>query len=89
MIFKKYRVTNVREVAQLTEILKHKFQAKAQRIRRYKKRETQYIQNKCSKKTPKDLQKVGHKEYRCQRCQRNERAEWIRRKERRKICNMD
>jgi len=41
-IFQKYRVTNAREVAQLTETLKQKMQAKAQRIRRYEKRETQY-----------------------------------------------
>ncbi len=45
-IFPKYRVTNRREVAQLTETLKQKVQAKAQRIRRYEKRETQYSQNK-------------------------------------------
>jgi len=44
-IFQKYRVTNAREVAQLTETLKQKVQAKAQRIRRYEKRETQYSQN--------------------------------------------
>ena len=44
-IFQKYRVTNAREVAQLTETLKQKVQAKAQRIRRYQKRETQYSQN--------------------------------------------
>ena len=37
-IFKKYRVTNAREVAQLTETLKQKVQAKAQRIRRYEKK---------------------------------------------------
>jgi len=37
-IFKMYRVTNAREVAQLTETLKKKVQAKAQRIRRYEKR---------------------------------------------------
>ena len=48
-IFKKYRVTNAREVAQLTETLKQKVQAKAQRIRRYEKRETQYSQNKMFK----------------------------------------
>jgi len=60
-IFKKCRVTNVRKVAQLTEILKHKLQAKVQRIRRYKKRETQYIQNKCSKKTPKIYRNLGTK----------------------------
>ena len=40
-IFKKYRVTNAREVVQLTETLKQKVQAKTQRIRRYEKRETQ------------------------------------------------
>jgi len=38
-------MTNTREVAQLTETLKQKVQAKAQ-IRRYEKRETQYSQNK-------------------------------------------
>ena len=36
-IFRKYRVTNDREVAQLTETLKQKVQEKAQRIRRYEK----------------------------------------------------
>ena len=39
-------MTNAREVVQLTETLKRKVQAKAQRIRRYEKRETQYSQNK-------------------------------------------
>jgi len=48
-IFKNYRVTNAREVAQVTETLKQKVQAKAQRIRRYEKRETQYSQNKMFK----------------------------------------
>ena len=42
-------MTNAREVAQLTETLKQKVQAKAQRIRRYEKRETQYSQNKMFK----------------------------------------
>jgi hypothetical protein len=37
-IFQKYRVTNAREVAQLTETLEKKVQAKAQRIRRYEKK---------------------------------------------------
>ena len=37
-IFQKYTMTNAREVAQLTETLKHKVQAKAQRITRYKKK---------------------------------------------------
>jgi hypothetical protein len=48
-IFKKYRVTNATEVAQLTETLKQKVQTKAQRLRRYEKRETQYSQNKMFK----------------------------------------
>jgi len=52
-IFQKYRVTNAREVAQLTETLKQKVQAKAQRIRRYEKRETQYSQNKMFKEDTK------------------------------------
>jgi hypothetical protein len=34
-IFRKYRVTNAREVAQLTETLRQKVQAKAQSIRTY------------------------------------------------------
>jgi hypothetical protein len=34
-IFQKYGVTNAREFAQLTETVKQKVQAKAQRIRRY------------------------------------------------------
>ena len=38
-------MTNAREVAQLTETLKQKVQSKAQRIRRYEKKETQYSQN--------------------------------------------
>ena len=46
-------MTNAREVAQLTEVLKHKVQAKDQRIRRYEKRETQYIQNKMFKEETK------------------------------------
>jgi len=52
-IFKKYRVTNAREVAQLTETLKQKVQAKSQRIRRYEKRETQYSQSKMFKEDTK------------------------------------
>ena len=54
-IFFKNIVTNAREVAQLTETLKQKVQAKAQRIRRYEKRETQYSQNKMFKKTLKNF----------------------------------
>ena len=52
-IFKKYRVTNAREVAQFTETLKQKVQVKAQRTRRYEKTETQYIQNKMFKEDTK------------------------------------
>jgi len=52
-IFQKYIVTNAREVAQLTETLRQKVQAKAQRIRRYEKRETQYSQNKMFKEDTK------------------------------------
>ena len=48
-VFQKYRVTNAREVAQLTETLKQEVQAKAQRIRRYEKRETQNSQKKMFK----------------------------------------
>ena len=51
--FKKYSVTDAREVGQLTETLKQKVQAKAQRIRRYEKRETQYSQNKMFKEDTK------------------------------------
>jgi folate-dependent tRNA-U54 methylase TrmFO/GidA len=52
-IFQKYRVTNTREVAGLTETLKQKVQAKAQNIRRYEKKETQYIQIKMFKEDTK------------------------------------
>jgi hypothetical protein len=52
-IFKKYRVTNTKEVAQLTETLRQKVQAKARRLRRYEKRETQYSQNKMFKEDTK------------------------------------
>jgi len=55
-------VTNAREVAHLTETLKQKAQAKAQRIRRYKKRETQYSQNKMFKEdTKKFYRNLGMK----------------------------
>ena len=45
-IFRKYRMTNTRKVAQLTETFEQKVHAKAQRIRRYEKRETLHSQNK-------------------------------------------
>ena len=46
-------MTNAREVAQLTETLKQKVQAKVQRMRRYEKRETQCSQNKMFKEDTK------------------------------------
>jgi len=52
-VFQKYRMTNAREVAQLTETLKQKVQSKSQRIRWYEKRETQYSQNKMFKEDTK------------------------------------
>jgi hypothetical protein len=52
---KNYRVTNAREFAQLTETIKQKVQAKAQRIKRYEKRETRCIQNKMFKENTKEL----------------------------------
>ena len=55
---KKYRVTNAREVAQLTEPLKQKVQAKAQRSRKYGKRKTQYGQNKMFKEDTKKCHKT-------------------------------
>jgi hypothetical protein len=48
-------VTNTREVAELTETLKQKVQAKAQSIRQYKKMETQYIQNNTFKEDTKEF----------------------------------
>jgi len=55
-------VTNARDVAQLTETLKQIVQAKAQRIRRYKKRETQYCQSKMFKEdTKKFYRNLGMK----------------------------
>jgi hypothetical protein len=55
-------VTNAREVAQLTETLKQKVQAKTQRIRRYEKRVTQYSQNKMFKEdTKKFYRNLGMK----------------------------
>jgi len=54
-IFQKHRVTNAWEVARLTETLKQKVQARAQRIKRYEKRETQYSQNKMFKEDTKQF----------------------------------
>jgi hypothetical protein len=105
---KKYSVTNAREVGQLTETLKQKVQAKAQRIRRYEKRETQYSQNKMFKEdTKKFYRNLGMKNIEARESpsvaeaetywkslwgeepQNNERAEGIRRKQKRKISLMD
>ena len=55
-------MTNAREVVQLTKTLKQKVQAKAQRIRKYEKRETQYSQNKTLKEdTKKFYRNLGMK----------------------------
>jgi hypothetical protein len=54
-IFQKYKATNAIEIAQLTEELKQKVQAKAQRMRRYEKRKKQYIQNKMFKEDTKQF----------------------------------
>jgi len=50
-IFQKYRVTNAGEFAQLTETLKQKVQAKAQKSRRYEKREPNIVRIRCLNKT--------------------------------------
>jgi hypothetical protein len=94
---------NVREVAQLTETLKQKVQAKAQRLRRYEKRETQYSENKMFKEDTKRFYKnLGMKNLEAKEppfmaeaetywkslqgegAQHNERAECIRREQKRK-----
>ena len=59
-IFKKYGVTNAREVAQLTETLKQKVQAKAQKLEGMKKGKPSVVRIRCLKKALKILQKPGH-----------------------------
>jgi hypothetical protein len=54
-IKQKYRVTNAREVAQLTETLKQKVQAKAQKLEGMKKGKPSIVRIRCLKKTPKDF----------------------------------
>jgi len=107
-IFQKYSVTNASDVGHLTETLKQKVQAKAHRIRRYEKRETQYSQNKMFKEdTLKFYRNLGMKNIEAreppsvaeaetywkslcgEEAQHNERAEWIRREQKRKISFMD
>ena len=101
-IFKKYGVTNAREFAQLTETVKQKVQAKAQRIRRYKKRVTQYSQDKKFKVDKKNYSNLGYRTPRLRQkysltgshCGLKKHSimkerEWIRSEERRKISNMD
>ena len=101
-------MTNAREVAQLTETLKQKVQAKAQGIRRYEKRETRYSQNKMFKEdTKKFYRNLGMKNIEArespsmaeaetywkslwgEEAQHNERAEWIRREQKRKDSHID
>jgi len=107
-IFQKYKVTNAREIAQLIETLKSKVQAKAQRIRRYEKRETQYNHNKMFKEDTKKFYRnlsikntedreppsmteaeTSWKSLWGEEAQHNERAQQIRRDEKRKIRYMD
>ena len=99
---------NAREVGQLTETLKQKVQAKAQRIRRYEKREAQYSQNKMFKEdTKRFYRNLGMKNIEArephsmaeaetywkslwgEEAPHNERAEWIRKQQKRKISLMD
>jgi hypothetical protein len=101
-------VTTAGEVAQLTESLKQKVQAKAQRIRRYEKRESYYIRNKMFKEdTKKFYRDLGMKNIEAreppfmaeeetywkslwgEEAQHNERAEWVRREQKRKVSHMD
>jgi len=101
-------VTNAREFGQLTETLKQKIQGKAQIIRRYEKRESQYSQNNMFKEdTKKFYRNLGMmnietreplsmaeaqtywKSLWGEEAQHNERAEWIRREQKRKISLMD
>ena len=100
-------MTNAREVGQLTETLKQKMQTKAQRIRRYEKRETHYSKNKKFKEdTKKFYRNLGIKNIEAREppsmaeaetywkslwgeAQHNERADWIRREQKRKISLMD
>jgi ribosomal protein S10 len=107
-IFQKYSMTNAKEVGQLTETLKQKVQTRAQRIRRYKKRGTQFSQNKMFKEdTKKFCRNLGMKNIEArgpfsmaeaetywkslwaEEAQHNERAEWIRMEQKRKISLMD
>ena len=53
--FFKNIVTNARDVTHLTEILKQKFQAKAQRIRGYEKGKPSIVRIRYSKKTLKKI----------------------------------
>ena len=98
-------MTNAREVAQLTETLQQKVQAKAHRHTRYEKRETHYIQNKMFiDDTKKFCRNLGTKNIQArepplygrstallwgEKALNNERAEWIRGEEKWKISNMD
>jgi len=101
-------VTNAREVAQLTETLKQNLQAKAQRIRRYEIRETQYRRNKMLKEDAKKFYRnLGMKNIEAREpssmpeaqtywkslcgedSQQNERSEWIRMEQKRKVSHID
>ena len=53
-------MTNAKEVAQLTETLKQKVQAKAKELEGMKKGKLSVVRIRCLKKTLKTLQKPGH-----------------------------
>ena len=101
-------MTDAREVAQFTETLKQKVQARAQRIRRHEKRETQYSQNKMFKEDIKKFYRnLGMKNIQAietpsmaeeatywkslwgEEAQHNERAECIRKEQKRKVNHID
>jgi len=54
-IFKKYRVSNVREFAQLTETLKQKVKQKPKQLEGMKKGKPNLVRIRCLKKTLKDF----------------------------------
>jgi ribosome-binding protein aMBF1 (putative translation factor) len=56
-------VRNARELALLTETLKQKVQAKAQRIRRYEKGKSSIITIRSLKKVLNFFRELGHEEH--------------------------
>jgi hypothetical protein len=59
----KYSINSPAKVTELMEQLKQQIQAKAQRIRRFEKRSTQFVQNKLFKEDTKKLyRELGKKQ---------------------------